>query len=95
MSDETIVWLPSRQQCKEVSSLNARIRQASRRSIVVCTTDYAAATTLPGGWWSPYKKDPAREQQLDEEYGTKHQERTDRIVRGRWETIVKYIQQSQ
>ena len=97
MTDETIVWLPSRQQCKDVSSLDARIGSASRRSIVVCTTDYVVATTLTGGgrMWSPYDKDPARQQQLVKELTTQGRERWDRITRGRAETIYKYIQQSQ
>ena len=95
MTDETIVWLPSRQQCKDVSSLDARIVQASRRSIVVGTTDYAAATTLVGGGrlWSPYDEDPARHRQLREEYRTKFQKRNDRIVHGRVEAIDQYMQQ--
>ena len=94
MTDETIVWLPSRQQCKDVSSLDSRIGQASSRSIVVGTTDYMAASTLgEGRWWSQYRKDPAREQQLQEEYRTKHQKWADRIFRGREETVNKYIQQ--
>ena len=91
MTDETIVWLPSRQQCKDVSSLDARIVQASSRSIVVGTTDYAVATMLPGAWLNPYSKDPARNQQSREELTTKRQERFDRIYNGRVETIVKYI----
>ena len=97
MTDETIVWLPSRQQCKDVSSLDARIVQASSRSIVVCTPDYVVATTLGAegeGWWSPYIKDSARHRQLVKEYTTKDQERLDRIYYGRVETVDKYIQQN-
>ena len=97
MTDETILWIPSRQQCKDVSSLDARIGSASRRSIVVCTTDYAVATMLTGGGgggvWYPYYKDPARHQQLREEYSLKFQERSHRIERGRVKTIDKFILQ--
>ena len=43
---------------------------------------------------NPYNEDPARQQQLKEEYRTKRIERTDRIAGGRVETIDKYIQQN-
>ena len=47
VTTQTVLWIPF-------------------RSIVVCIIDYAAATTLPAGGgrlWSPYYKDPARDQQ--------------------------------